>query len=161
MAWSNTFDPYSISTRNATSHSPWLRGVQIHGLDPLRPLSELPLIQPKQLIDISTHTLRTRETKPIQARGVVVIYLDIQPERLTHHAHRTSTAEKIQARGKETAITSVQITQTPRSKQNSTSLAADLAVSRDVRGCSHRGRDLAFAPERHAGHGEGEKGRWR
>jgi hypothetical protein len=36
-----------------------------------------------------------------------VIYLDIQPERLTHNAHSTSTVEIIQARGKETAIMSV------------------------------------------------------
>lgn len=31
--------------RNA-GHLPWLRGVQIHRLDPLRPLRKLPLITP-------------------------------------------------------------------------------------------------------------------
>lgn len=76
--------------RNA-GHLPWLRGVQIHRLDPLRPLRKLPLITPSQRQNnhkISTKLTTNWDSNKPRSSGIglaepePVAHLDLQPERL-------------------------------------------------------------------------------
>ncbi len=76
--------------RNA-GHLPWLRGVQIHRLDPLRPLRKLPLITPSQRQNnhkISTKLTTNWNSNKPRSSGIglaepePVAHLDLQPERL-------------------------------------------------------------------------------